>query len=344
MSQHLALAALALLLAACQQKTSSGEAPPLAASAEPGASAAGRWVRVSRAEDAPVEQYPARVVVDPDASAAVGPALPSRIERVHVSVGDRVRKGDVLFTVLVPEATTAAAVQGATGPLIQALERRREQLRALRAEGLARSSDLFAVEVDLARAQGERARAAAVLRGLGGSATALRSPIDGVVTERQGVVGEWRRPEEGPLARIAEARGHRVEAMLAAAPGSGARFALEQGGATLPLVLLESMPRVGGDAQGILAWFSLPAGVSLAPTSAARVVLLPPENTLAVEARALLFRGGQAAVVARRDGKAVVVAVEVLRVAGGRAWIRGALEVGAAVSTAPAAELPPEAP
>ncbi len=335
---------LALLLAGGCRKEALPEAPPRGPGAEQSASAAGRWIPARRAEDAPVEEHPARVLHDPDAVAEVGPSLAARVEKVHRAPGDRVRRGDVLFTVLVPEATTALAVQGATGGLIQALERRRDQLRGLRAEGLARSSDLFAVEVDLARAQAERARAAATLRGLGGSATELRSPIDGVVVEQRAAVGEWRRPEEGPLARIAEARASRVEVKLTAPPGEGTRFALEQEGGRVPLRLLESAPRPGGDAQGYLAWFAASEGATVRPAEVARVVVMPPPEALVVEARALLFEGGKAAVVARLEGKATRVPVEVLRVSGGGAWVRGALAPGTPVSTAPSAELPPEAP
>jgi multidrug efflux pump subunit AcrA (membrane-fusion protein) len=335
---------LALLLAAGCRKEALPEAPPGAPGAELHASAAGRWVPARRAEDAPVEQYPARVLHDPGAVAAVGPSLAARVEKVHRAPGDQVRRGDVLFTVLVPEATTALAVQGATGGLIQALERRREQLRALRAEGLARSSDLFAIEVDLARAQAERARAAATLRGLGGSATELRSPIDGVVVEQRAAVGEWRRPEEGPLARIAEARASRVEVRLMEPPGGEARFELELSGVQVPLRLISSAPRPGGDAQGYLAWFAVPEGTTVRPAEVARVAAMPPPGALVVESRALLFEGGKAAVVARVEGKATRIPVEVLRVSGSSAWVRGGLAPGVPVSTAPSAELSPEAP
>lgn len=331
-----------LFAAACNHKIPPEEVTP-ATNETQSASATSRWIRAKKAKDLPLEQQPARVLAPPDAIAAISPALPSRIEKIHTAVGDKVRKGDTLFTVLVPEATTAIAIQSATGPLIQALERRREQLRTLRAEGLARSSDLFTVEVELARAQAERARAAATLRGIGGSATALKSPIDGIVTELQSAIGEWRRPEEGPLARVVDPRAHRVEARFSEPPSPKENYALEQGRERIPLQFIGSAPRTDGEAQGTYVWFSLPENVQVFPTQIARVVLLPPDDVLLVEARALLYRQGKASVLARKDGQHIEIPVEVLRVSGGHAWIKGNLSEDTPISTTVSAELP-EAP
>ncbi|MCU0655196.1 MAG: hypothetical protein MUF64_07885 [Polyangiaceae bacterium] len=334
---------LLLALASCRSEAPRSDPAPPPGAARP-VSAAGRWIPLQRAVDAPVEQHPARVLQDPSALAEVGPSLPARIEKIHTQAGSRVRRGDVLFTVLMPEAVTAAAVQGSTGPLVRALEGRREQLRALKAEGLARASDLFTVEVELARAQAERARAGAVLRGLGGGASELRSPIDGVVTELQGAVGEWRRPEEGPLARVVEPRGKRVEARLPGAPSPGVRYVLQQEGGALALTLLEQAPRVGEEAQGYLVWFALPEGAAVAPSMTAQVQALPPEGAMQVEARALLYRGGKALVAARKGERPEAVEVEVLRVQGGSAWIKAPLEPGTPVATEPGQALAPETP
>ena len=324
-------------LPGCHER-SAGPVAAAAPSASQGpASAVTRWMPVQRADEAPVEEQPARALPSPDAVAVVTPALPARVDRLLVSAGDTVTSGQELARVTMPEAAMAEAVRGSAGTLVKALEQRRGQLTALRAEGLARSSDLFGVEVDLARTRADQARAAATLGALGpGAHGSLRSPIDGVIVEVRAVTGEWWRPESGPLLRVAAPRARRVEATLGAAPAPGSRFVfVPASGGAVPLTLRSEAPRA--DTVGHVVWFDLPAGTEVAPAVGGRVRVLAPEGALTVPSQALGWRESKAFVAVRRGGAgaSAVVTVEVLRTAGPQALVRGPIAAGDTVAEDP---------
>jgi len=140
--------------------------------------------------------FTGEVVFHPDRVAAVGPQVPARVGRLHVGVGDRVARGQILATL---DSTASAAARGANTvararrDAAQVILTRQERLRA---EGInatrevdeARAS-LRAAEAELVAAEG----ALAALRlgaGASGATVVLRSPIAGVVVARDAIVGQ----------------------------------------------------------------------------------------------------------------------------------------------------------
>ncbi|HEX6629848.1 MAG TPA: efflux RND transporter periplasmic adaptor subunit [Gemmatimonadaceae bacterium] len=151
---------------------------------------------------------PARLVLDPAETQALGAVAEGRVTRVLVEVGDRVRAGQLLVAIHSHEVTdarsalavAAAAETEATTSLgvAESAAARAERLHALRALSLAdleRARGELAVAVARqAQARAEVARATAMVTHLAGGATPagaeqhevlVRSPVDGVVVSRE---------------------------------------------------------------------------------------------------------------------------------------------------------------
>ena len=143
-----------------------------------------------------------RIIWDEDRTVRVFPPLAGRVLSIAVRPGDVVRAGQTLAMVSAPEL-------GQT----QADARKAEQDRALAQKNLARidelhkagvapAKDLQAAQADLARTESELARASARLASYGARAGAvdqqfaLRTPIGGVVVERNLNPGQELRPDQ----------------------------------------------------------------------------------------------------------------------------------------------------
>jgi hypothetical protein len=280
--------------------------------------------------------------------AVVVPPLPAQILRLVVRPGDTVAKDAPIAEVVMPELDAALAqVNGATSAL-DVLTRRRAQLLSLQGEGLVRGADLSSLELELARQTTDKLRAQAVVsaaRSTSGGRVLLRSPLAGVVIDVPAVVGELRRPEDGPLARIQSRTGQRIEATFQAKPLAEAGFAFRSESGSVPLTLLNWLPAANG--LGYLAWFETPAGTEMPTAALGRVVVerAATPDALLVPSSAVGTQGEAHFVVVRSKGSAspVAIAVEVLRAAKTEALIRGALPEGALVATDPGRALPPKA-
>jgi cobalt-zinc-cadmium efflux system membrane fusion protein len=143
-----------------------------------------------------------RIIWDEERTVRVFPPLAGRVLSIAVRPGDTVKAGQALAMVSAPEL-------GQT----QAEARKAEQDRALAQKSLARiqelhgagvapAKDLQAAQADLARAESELARTAARLALYGARAGtvdqqfALRTPISGVVVERNLNPGQELRPDQ----------------------------------------------------------------------------------------------------------------------------------------------------
>ncbi len=146
-------------------------------------------------------RFNGRLVWDEDRTVRVFSPLAGRVESIAVRLGQPLRAGQTLAVVAAPDLGMA-----------QSEARRAEQDEALARKNLARVSelleagvapakDLQAAQAEAARAAAERARTQARLRGYGalGSAIdqrfALRTPIPGVVVERNVNPGQEVRPD-----------------------------------------------------------------------------------------------------------------------------------------------------
>ena len=161
---------------------------------------------------AAVLRVPGTLEYNVDKYAEVGALLEGRVSAVLVTIGDRVRAGQTLATLIVPsianaqaEYLTAAAAAGSArknldreekllkGELTTAREAELATSEAARAEAqlAATSAKLRALHVDLPRDR----------EAVGGAGRhVLRSPIDGVVVRREVVLGAFLAPDKTAFA------------------------------------------------------------------------------------------------------------------------------------------------
>ncbi len=149
-----------------------------------------------------VHQLNGRIVWDEERTVRVFPPLAGRVLSIAVRAGDPIKAGQTLATVSAPDL-------GQT----QSEARKAEQDRALARKTLARVEELYtagvapakelqAAQADVARAESELARTSARLALYGARAgavdqqLALRSPIGGVVVERNLNPGQELRPDQ----------------------------------------------------------------------------------------------------------------------------------------------------
>ena len=328
---------VAMALGGCHEP--SAPAPSTPASGPP--SAAFAWVAPRAASEAAPEEYPARLLRTSGSEAVIVPPLPARLVSLVVRPGDAVAANAAVAQVVKPDVDAAfAAVAGAERSLA-ILQRRRTQIAGLVADGLVRASELATLDLEIARHESERLRARAVIAGAGvarGGLVTLRTPIAGVVTEVPATLGEFRRPEDGPLARVRSRSGQRIEATLPNRPAAGVTYAFRAAAGVLPLTLLNEVPAPAG--IGYLAWFEAPPGVEMPTAAEGRVQVRTSASAGAwvVPATAVGVRGPGHFVVtrSRADAGPTVVAVELVRIANADAVVRVALPEGALVATDPA--------
>jgi multidrug efflux pump subunit AcrA (membrane-fusion protein) len=238
--------------------------------------------------------------------------MSARVLRVRVKPGQRVRAGEPLLDVLLPELLKAAGTLSAANLRIEAYEARKARLSPLVKEGLARASELSELEANLASARAEREAARATLRVAGvneaqaqalltsnGTLT-LRAPMDAVVVQLVARPGEIREPNAGPLLELVSEGSVQVEARLMITPPTDAQFAWMAGGTPVPLALDTLSPRASPEDGARLAWFhALDAAHAPVPGSLGRVRLRAQPGWTAVPISALIQRGESVYVLVR---------------------------------------------
>ena len=142
--------------------------------------------------------FPARLTWDEDHTSRVIPPVAGRITQIAVTPGDVVKVNQPLAYLASAELGSAQAEAArAKVDVAQAL-RTTARTKELAEAGIVAGKDLEQAQNDLARARAEATRTALRLRSLGAASTvdqrfALRSPIAGVVVERNLNPGmEWR--------------------------------------------------------------------------------------------------------------------------------------------------------
>jgi len=331
-TRTLALAA-AVALAACSRGGSAPEeAPPVPSARTP-------WVKARSSEGVPLLEAPAQVLPSPEGQAAVVPPYRARVQRVLVRPGERVRKGQPLVEVVMPEVSTAAGAYAAASTRVDAYGRRKAQLEALKADGLVRLADVLEAETKYAEAQADQQSAAAALRTAqiepseaadivaGKKPVALRSPIAGVVVAVGAGVGDSREPSGEPVVRVAGEGDSRVEARFARQvdPGNAVFEFVASGGGRFPLTFVAIAPVIDPRDGTLAVWLVPAAGTKLQPGLTGRVVVTLPGvvGASVVPARAVALSDGKAFVVARRNGKPEKVPVEVIASSGAEALVIG---------------------
>jgi len=314
--------------------------PPVPAAAPPTASSARTaWSQPRPARGAPLTEAPARVLLAPESSAAAGFPFRATITRIAVRPGQRVQRGEVLLEALMPELVQAAGNYEAATLRREAYSRRVAQLQELHQQGMARVFDLAEAEARLAEARAEQQSALALLRAAGqepSSASsvaqrgtvALRSPVEGIVTSVEVILGETRESTSGALVRVVGEGSARLEARLAHALPEGASFEFSAPGVdALPVRLVSRAPAVDPQDGTTAAWFepeqplTLPAGLQ----GTVRVRAESLAEATRIPARALVLEGGQASVLVRTAEGYRRQPVQVLTTSGAEALVRGEL-------------------
>ena len=144
-------------------------------------------------------RLPGRLVWDEDRTVRIVPQVGGRVQKITVEIGSEVKAGQILATLSSPDFGQAQAdarkAQADQQVAKQGLERQRE----LHAAGIVADKDWQQAQAEAARAQAEADRASRRLGGLGGASDGsytLRSPLGGVVVERNLNPGLEFRPEQ----------------------------------------------------------------------------------------------------------------------------------------------------
>jgi cobalt-zinc-cadmium efflux system membrane fusion protein len=349
-NRAVALAAVLALSACSKGGPPPEETPPTPSSRTP-------WVKARSSEGVPLLEAPAQVLPSPEGQAAVVPPYRARVLKVLVRPGQKVSRGQPLVEVVMPEVSTAAGAYAAATTRVDAYGRRKAQLDALKADGLVRLADVIEAETKLAEAQADQQSAAAALRTSqiepseaadivsGKKPVVLRSPIPGVVVAVGVGVGDSREPTGEPLVRVAGEGDSRVEARFARPPDAvNSAFELvTSSGSRFPLTFVARAPVVDPRDGTIAVWLVPEAGTKLQSGITGRVVVTLPGvvGASVVPARAVALAGGKAFVVARRDGKAGKVEVDVIASSGAEALVIGVAAGEEVAADASLAEVAP---
>ena len=152
---------------------------------------------------------PGRVSFDEDHTQRVSSPIDGRAVSILAKLGDKVRAGQPLIELSSPNVGQLQAdAQKAMSDLALA-EKATERVHKLQAEGAVAEKDVAQTENDFRKAKSDSARSTAQLKSLGVSATdpavnvALRAQIAGIVVERNVLVGQEVRADQGtPLVTI----------------------------------------------------------------------------------------------------------------------------------------------
>lgn len=161
-------------------------------------------VRVEKASEAGAASLSVtgRLGWNEDRTTRLTPPVAGRIVHLAASVGERVGRGALLAALSSPDFGQAQSDAAKAAADVSVAERSRERVAALYERGAAARKDLDAAESDLIRARAEAERTAARLGRWGGDLASapdqlyrMRSPIPGVVVERNANPGLEVRPD-----------------------------------------------------------------------------------------------------------------------------------------------------
>jgi len=141
-----------------------------------------------------------RLVWNEDRTVRVFPPFAGRVTEIAVRPGDQVKAGQTLAVLAAPELGQAQADARRAEQDFSQARKNLVRVQELAMAGVAPAKDLQAAQADIARARAEKERTAAKLKLYGKGNTvdqslALRSPIDGVVVERNLNPGQELRPD-----------------------------------------------------------------------------------------------------------------------------------------------------
>ncbi|HMJ49417.1 MAG TPA: efflux RND transporter periplasmic adaptor subunit [Burkholderiales bacterium] len=142
-----------------------------------------------------------RLVLDEDHTVRIFPPVAGRVTQVLAVPGKTVQTGETLALISSPDFGQAQAESRKAAADLALAEKNLDRLRELHANGIIATKDLQTAEADLARSKAERERTLAREKLYGDSSNinqqfALKSPISGVVIERNLNPGQEVRPDQ----------------------------------------------------------------------------------------------------------------------------------------------------
>ena len=149
--------------------------------------------------EAAAEALNGRVALDEDHTARMFSPVLGRALRINAKVGDTVKAGQVLMQMDSPDLGSAVADSRKAEADLNLKKRAIERSQLLYEHGVIAQKDLESSQADMAQSEAEAVRARAHLSNLGGARGgenyAVRSPIAGVVVDRQVNPGMEVRPD-----------------------------------------------------------------------------------------------------------------------------------------------------
>lgn len=204
-STHLALAiALALTLAACGSEPEPAKEAAIktegdrAILSEPDKADFLKTATVEKDQGSTL-RLPGRLVWNEDHTVRIVPQVGGRVQKIAVEIGSAVKAGQTLAVLSSPDFGQAQADARKAQADLQLAQHALERQRELHAAGIVADKDFQQSQNEAVHAQAEAARAGQRLAGLGGAsdgAYPLRSPLAGIVVERNLNPGLEFRPEQ----------------------------------------------------------------------------------------------------------------------------------------------------
>lgn len=155
-------------------------------------------VKLARVDLGEVElssSFPARLVVNTDRQAHVSPSFSGRVESVNADLGQRVQKGQVLATLLVPDLVDQQSGLQIAQSALSLAKQDYEREKSLWSQGISAKQDYQraynAYQQAQIQVQAARSRLSAFGVSTGSNGRyVLKAPISGVVSQKDIVVGE----------------------------------------------------------------------------------------------------------------------------------------------------------
>ena len=193
-----------VLLAACSGHEEGNKAPLVRAEgdrivlAEPDKADFLKLATVDREQDG-ILRLPGRLVWNEEKTVRVFPQLAGRVQKIATDVGQPVKSGQTLAVLASADYGQAQADTHRAEADLRVADKALARSRELREAGIVAEKDWQLAEADAQRARAEAERARRRLSGLGGDGDgsyALKSPLAGVVVERNLNPGMEFRPEQ----------------------------------------------------------------------------------------------------------------------------------------------------
>ncbi len=149
-------------------------------------------------------RFSGRLVWNEDRTARVFTPFAGKVLAIHVKPGDAVKRGALLAELAAPDLGVAQSEARKSEQDYALAQKTLARVQELHEAGVAPTKDLQAAQADAARAAAERARTEARLKSWGLDARnvdqrfALRTPVSGVVVERNLNPGQEVRPDAAP--------------------------------------------------------------------------------------------------------------------------------------------------